>query len=80
MNDEEIARMFLDGAQVGENIDELLKNDSRMNLGIDPEKNVIVLTIGDEWEEMDLEFAELVSNALLMAVTTVKALNKSRYN
>lgn len=80
MTDEEVARLFLDGAEVGENIDELLKNNSRMNLGIDPEKNVIVLTIGNEWEEMDLEFAQLVSDALLMAVKTARALNNARYN
>lgn len=80
MTNEEIARLFLDGAEVGENIDELLKNNSRMNLGIDPGKNVIVLTIGDEWEEMDLEFARFLSDALLMAVKTIDALKNARYN
>lgn len=80
MTDEEIARLFLDEAQVGENIDALLKNDSRMNLGIEPEKNVIVLTIGNEWEKMDLEFAQFLSDGLLMAIKTIRALNNARYN
>lgn len=80
MNDEEIARLFLDGAEFGNDIQDLLNNNSRMNLGVDPEKNVIILTIGNEWEEMDVKFAEFVSENLYLAARTLRALKNARYN
>jgi len=80
MTNEEAARLFINGAGVASDINELLENDSHMNLGVDPKNNVIVLTIGDKWKEMDAEFAELVSDALLVAVKTLRALKNARYN
>ncbi len=74
------ARKFMAVAEYAENIEEMLTAPTRMAVGVEPNKARIVLSIGDEYEFMSMDYAEVVVSGLIMAMETLRMLEASRSN
>ena len=73
-------RAFMKDAVHAEHIEDMLNNNTRMAVGIEPSKGIIILSMGDEYEIMDAHYADVVASGLLMAVETLRMLEASKGN
>lgn len=75
-----IASEFMSMAEQAGTIEEVMSNDARINIGVDPQNKNILLTLDDRYIEMDELFAEYFAVSLWAATETLKALKAKEMN
>ena len=75
-----IASEFMSVAEQAGSIEEVMNNDARMNIGVDPKNRNIILTLDDRHIEMDEFFAEYFAVSLWAATETLKAIKTKEMN
>ena len=75
-----IASEFMSVAEQAGTIEEVMSNDARMNIGVDPQNQNIILTLDDRYIEMDEFFAEYFVASLWAATETLKVLKAKEMN